>query len=61
MAIKKETSAFLRELHCEYENYRAQGLSKYQAVKKLDYVHPITLSRLKKIIEDSEKGAASFN
>lgn len=55
MKAKKEVSVVLKELYLDYEGYRRQGLSKYDAIKKLDYAHPITLSRLEKIIDEKEK------
>jgi len=49
----KTKNAKIVDLFEEYKVHRLNGASHEQALEHFDYLHPITLSRLKKMIVDN--------
>lgn len=56
--MSKKSNAKLDEHVVEYRMWRSQGLSHAQALEHLDYLHPVTLSRLVRLLESLEHALA---
>ncbi len=48
----------IEELFAEYMRIRQEGLTMLEAMEAMDYLHPITLCRLKKMIDGNSQPVA---
>lgn len=56
--MSKKSNAKLDEHVIEYRMWRSQGLTHAQTLERLDYLHPVTLSRLVKLLESLKHALA---
>lgn len=55
--LKSKKELVLEETYRDYLQLLKEGKSKAEALEALSYLHPITLARLVKFLEDQERAA----